>query len=98
VPEAGGPASVNQVGPYTMTGLAWLDDPLAAVPEAANGFEIDVSGALQVRLDLVGMGLDVAATITGTVTTDTPLLLRLDTRTEIVEFELEAGTTSVTLP
>ena len=41
VPEAGGPASLGQAGPYAMTGLAWLANPLAAAPAKVNGFELD---------------------------------------------------------
>ena len=78
VPEAGGPASTDQTGPYTMTGLRWLETPLAALPAARNAFEATVTGARAARLDPAGMGLDAAERITGTVTTDVPLELTLD--------------------
>lgn len=75
IPEAGGPSSPGQAGPYAMTGLRWLDDP-TATPSAANGFDISLTGARSVTLDLAGM--DVVPTgVTGTVTTDGPLALRV---------------------
>lgn len=76
VPEAGGPASPGQVGPYTMTGLAWLTDPLGAA-SSANGFEVTVRGATAVTLDGHRMGLDPMKDITATIKTDMPLVLRL---------------------
>jgi pimeloyl-ACP methyl ester carboxylesterase len=81
VPEAGGPASLSQVGPYAMTGLAWLTNPLSAAPAKVNGFQLALSGASAVRLDLARMGIDAAQPISATVTTDTPLELRLGART-----------------
>lgn len=78
VPEAGGPAMVGQTGPFTLTGIAWLTDPLAAAPAGANAFAATLSGAAAVRLDLTRMAIDTAAPVTGTVTTDSPLELRLD--------------------
>jgi hypothetical protein len=77
VPEAGGPASTDQAGPYTMTGLRWQDTPLATLPAARNGFEAATTGADSATLDLGEMGIDVAKAVTGTVTTDRPLELRL---------------------
>ncbi|MDQ1375229.1 MAG: hypothetical protein QOJ09_2567 [Actinomycetota bacterium] len=93
VPEAGGPASVGQVGPYVMTGQKWVANPLASAPAAANGFEITVSGASAVRLDLVRMGIDPSRPITAKVTTDTPLEVRLGTRTVL----FPSGTSEVTI-
>ena len=80
VPEAGGPASRGQVGPYTMTGLAWLANPVGSA-DRTNGFEITLTGASAVRLDLSAMGIDEAQPVTAKVTTDTPLELRLGDRT-----------------
>lgn len=81
VPEVGGPASLGQVGPYAMTGLAWLTNPLATAPAKVNGFELTLSGASAVRLDLARMGIDPALPITAEVTTDTPVEIRLGTKT-----------------
>jgi hypothetical protein len=58
VPDTDAPTGVNQTGPYTVTGLQWIDDPLAADVEQANGFEVELAGATRVRLDLARMGLD----------------------------------------
>ncbi|MDQ3741468.1 MAG: alpha/beta hydrolase-fold protein [Actinomycetota bacterium] len=77
VPEAGGPASTDQTGPYTMTGLRWQDTPLATLPAARNGFEATVNGARSVTLDAAEMGLDTARPITARITTDAPLVLNL---------------------
>lgn len=97
VPEAGGPAAVGQAGPYMMTGLAWLAEPLAA-PSTANGFEITLAGARAVTLDLVAMGIDVGATVTGTVTTDSTLELHLVTPDRTTTFTIAPGTHEVSLP
>jgi hypothetical protein len=78
VPEAGGPASTDQTGPYTMTGLRWQDTPLAALPTSRNGFEAMTDGATQARLDLAQMGIELGRPITGTVTTDQQLALVLE--------------------
>jgi dienelactone hydrolase len=77
VPEAGGPASLGQFGPYTMNGLAWLKNPAAAAPAAANGFTATLTGAKAVGFDLTRMAISSAAPVTGTVTTEAPLTLSL---------------------
>jgi pimeloyl-ACP methyl ester carboxylesterase len=76
VPEAGGPASLGQAGPYAMTGLAWLANPLATAA-TANDFAVALAGAKAVRLDLARMNLTRARVLTGSVQTDTPLALGL---------------------
>jgi pimeloyl-ACP methyl ester carboxylesterase len=58
VPEAGGPASLGQFGPYTMNGLAWLDNPAATAPAASNGFTATLTGARAVGFDLGRMAID----------------------------------------
>ncbi|MEX2193975.1 MAG: prolyl oligopeptidase family serine peptidase [Thermoleophilaceae bacterium] len=78
LPEAGGPLSPGQIGPYVMTGLRRAPDPLAETPAAGNGFEATLSGATAVRLDLERMGIQAAAPVEGAVTTDRALELRLD--------------------
>ena len=77
VPEAGGPAAPGQTGPYAMTGIAWLGDPLAAQPAPENAFTAELSGAGRVRLHLRRMELDPAAPLSGRVSTDAPLTLEL---------------------
>ena len=69
-PEAGGPAAPGQAGPYTMNGLSWLADPLAAAPVTANGFEVTLSGASEVTLDGYRMGLDPTQPIDATIVSD----------------------------
>ena len=76
VPEVGGPAAPGQVGPYAMTGLLWLVNPLAAAPAPTNGFHVELSGAQAVRFDSARMGLDVAREIAASVTSDSPWELR----------------------
>lgn len=78
VPEAGGPASIGQWGPYVMTGLAWLDDPLATPSPTSNGFEATLTGTRAVTLDLGRMAIDDSKPVTGKVTSPGPLTLRLD--------------------
>jgi hypothetical protein len=77
-PEAGGPTTIGQTGPYTMTGLAWLDDPSRPTPPRVNGFDVTLAGARAVRLDLTRMRVDASRPILGIVRSDRPLELRLD--------------------
>jgi hypothetical protein len=76
VPEAGGPASIGQVGPFAMTGITWSDNPLTPT-RPASSFAVTLAGARAVRLDLPRMGLR-SGRIDGAVTTDHDLVLRLD--------------------
>jgi hypothetical protein len=76
VPEAGGPATADQTGPYAMTGQAWkVGDPF--VPDWRNAFEVTLTGASAVRLDTARMGLQAARSLTGDVTTGAALRLTL---------------------
>jgi pimeloyl-ACP methyl ester carboxylesterase len=77
VPDTDAPTGVNQAGPYTVTGLQWIDDPLATDVEHSNGFEAELTGASRVRLDLPRMGLDTTESVTGEVTSEQPLELQL---------------------
>ncbi|MFP5220303.1 MAG: prolyl oligopeptidase family serine peptidase [Actinomycetes bacterium] len=77
VPEAGGPASEGQLGPWSMTGLRSLTDPAGTTPAAVNGFTATLDGASAVQLDLQRMRIATDRPVTGTVTTDAPLTLRL---------------------
>jgi pimeloyl-ACP methyl ester carboxylesterase len=77
MPDTDAPTGVNQTGPYTVTGLQWIDDPLAADVEQANAFEVELAGATRVRLDLARMGLDTSEVATGEVATEHPLELQL---------------------
>ncbi|HWH29597.1 MAG TPA: prolyl oligopeptidase family serine peptidase [Mycobacteriales bacterium] len=77
VPEAGGPASEGQLGPWTMTGLRSVTDPAATTPAAVNGFRATLTGATAVQLDLQRMRIATDRPITATVTTQAPLTLRL---------------------
>jgi dienelactone hydrolase len=76
VPEAGGPASLGQAGPYAMTGLSWLADPLGD-NTTQNRFQITLAGASAVTLDLAGMGIDESQPFTWSVATDTPVTVHL---------------------
>jgi pimeloyl-ACP methyl ester carboxylesterase len=77
IPEVGGPAAVGQTGPYLMTGLRWLADPTATAPALVNGFQATTHGALAVRLDMARMAIDVRKPVTGTITVERPIELRL---------------------
>ncbi len=108
VPEVGGPAAIGNTGPYLMTGLRWLDDPTATAPATVNGFQATLSGAKAVRLDLGRMAIDSSRTVTGTVTTDRSMQLRLFgtwTTAPVVKRNgvgvartLASGVLSITLP
>ncbi|MDX6234233.1 MAG: hypothetical protein QOH68_3330 [Nocardioidaceae bacterium] len=76
LPEAGGPSSPGQVGPFAMVGQQWLADPLAKAA-LANAFDVHLAGARAVRLDLARMSINSGKPVTATVTSDGPLELRL---------------------
>jgi len=77
VPDAGGPASPGQFLPYVMTGQQWIADPTAKAAASTNGFDVNLTGASAVRLDLARMRVDTTKAVTGKVTTDGALSLRL---------------------
>ena len=77
LPEAGGPVSTDNAGPYTMTGLQWLENPLATLPAKKNAFTATLTGARAATLDLGGMLIDPAKALSGTVSTDGALALTL---------------------
>ncbi len=70
VPDTGGPLALGQTGPYVMTGLAWLANPLALAAPVSNGFNFTLSGASSVTVDGAAMRLNAALPVTGRVTTD----------------------------
>ncbi|HVL81237.1 MAG TPA: prolyl oligopeptidase family serine peptidase, partial [Actinomycetota bacterium] len=78
VPEAGGPASLGQTGPYTMSGIRWESLPRELSQEPENAFVSQTWGASAVRLDTTRMGLDTNSKMTGFIYTDRPLEIRLD--------------------
>ena len=75
LPEAGGPATPDQTGPYAMVGQAWT--PGAATPSLGNAFTAKLTGATAVMLDTGRMRLDPRRPISGTITTEKPLRLEL---------------------
>jgi hypothetical protein len=77
VPEAGGPTSLGQTGPWVMEGQQWVTDPLTAAPAKQNAFTASLSGARAVQFDLARMRIDTAKAVTGSVTTTAPLELGL---------------------
>jgi dienelactone hydrolase len=78
-PEAGGPATPDQTGPYAMTGQAWKFGG-AGLPQAQNAFQVSLSGASTAKLDLARMRLDPSRRLTGDVATASALRLALDGR------------------
>jgi poly(3-hydroxybutyrate) depolymerase len=76
LPDAGGPASAGATGPYIYEGLQWLS--LGAAPPVANAFDVTLTGARAVELNLAGMSIDAGRTVTGEVGTDHALSLSLD--------------------
>jgi S-formylglutathione hydrolase FrmB len=92
VPEAGGPTGTDNAGPYTMTGLAWEQNPLAKLPARQNAFEATLTGARAATLDTARMGLSAKEVIRGKVTTDHPLVLTLTSERIAKEIRLPAGT------
>jgi hypothetical protein len=76
VPEAGGPATPDQTGPYAMTGQAWRAGG-TALPDRRNAFEATLSGAAAAAVDLERMRLDADRPLTGDVKTGSALRLTL---------------------
>ena len=77
-PDSDAPVAPGQTGPFVITGLQWLDNPASTAPATVNGFDVTLSGAEAVRLDLERMAVDTATTVLGTVASDSDLTLRLD--------------------
>lgn len=77
-PDTGAPTAPGQTGPYVITGLQWLKDPTRSPAPATNAFDVTLSGASTVRLDLGRMAIDTTKSVAGAVTTAAPLELRLD--------------------
>jgi poly(3-hydroxybutyrate) depolymerase len=109
VPDTAPPTAPGQTGPYVVTGLQWVDDPVAEVPATTNAFHVMVSGTKSVRLDLGRMEIAASSPIAGTVwTNDGALDLRLDggwattpdvlVDGEPVSASLAAGVLDVTIP
>jgi pimeloyl-ACP methyl ester carboxylesterase len=94
-PEAGGPAGTDQAGPYTMTGLAWLADPINAAPKPANTFTAKLTGARAATLDLDEMGMKPGQPVTGTVTADHAVELTLRRGVSSMTIEVPAGTKTI---
>ena len=95
-PEAGqqnGPAATGNGAPYTMEGQTWREDP-GATPPTANEFDITLSGAKAVTLDLDRMKLSLDKPLTGKVTTDAPLQLTLHSESGKDELQFRSGSTS----
>ena len=76
VPEAGGPATPGQTGPYAMTGQAWKLGG-TDLPEWRNAFSVELTGAGQVRLDTKRMGLAANQRLEGDVKTQAALRMTL---------------------
>lgn len=94
VPEAGGPSEIGTTGPFAMVGLQQLDDPITPAAQTKNEFEITLSGARAVTLDLDRMGIESGAT--GRVESDHPLALTLNGPGGTQTFDLPAGRSQVT--
>ena len=77
VPEAGGPATPGNTGPYVMFGQRWLDDPINGPPATQNAFQATLTGTSAVTLNVARMNLSTAQAIAGSVTADAPLTLTL---------------------
>ena len=75
LPEAGGPAGLDQTGPYAMVGQWWL--PSGRAPAMRNAFEASLTGARAVRLHVGRMRLEPTRPLSGKVTTGTRLRLEL---------------------
>jgi hypothetical protein len=73
LPEAG-VAALGQSSPFVMTGLAWLETGREA---ARNAFAVSFDNISTATLDVARMALDTANSITGTISSDGAVVLRL---------------------
>lgn len=80
VAEVGGPSAPGQSGPFAMTGLGWGPDGRRSPSPPTNGFELTLTGARAVRLDLARMAVVTDRPITASVATDRAFDLRLTGR------------------
>jgi hypothetical protein len=94
VADAGG--KLGNAAPFTMAGQEWKADP-AATPPTSNGFEVTLTGAKAVTLDLDRMKLSLDAPLAAKVTTDGPLRLTLRSGDDERVVDLEAGNHELTL-
>lgn len=76
-PEADAGGKTGMAAPFTMTGQAWKADP-AGQGALSNTFEIELTGAKAVELDLARMKLSASKELRGRVNTEAPLALTLD--------------------
>lgn len=76
-PEADAGGKTGMVAPFTMNGQAWKADPAGQLA-LTNAFDITLTGARAVELDLDRMKLSASKTLTGDVSTEAPLALTLD--------------------
>jgi pimeloyl-ACP methyl ester carboxylesterase len=90
VPEAGGPATTDETNPFVMEGQAWRAK-VGTAPATSNGFEIKLTGASVVRLDLRRMDISAREPILGDVTTEAPLRLELAVGRRLIVRNLPAG-------
>jgi hypothetical protein len=95
-PEADSGPKTGNGAPFTMAGQRWNIDPGAA-PATSNGFDITLSGAKAVTLDLDRMKLSLDKPLTGKVTTSAPLTLTLKSGDDERVVEVPAGTHTLSL-
>ena len=96
-PEVGGPAEPGQAGPFAMTGLAQIDDPINEPGATSNGFDITLRGARAVTLDLNRMGIDAGQAISGRIDTQHPLELTLKSGSGTQTVQVPAGISTLSL-
>lgn len=89
VPEAG-TMTTDETNPFVMEGQAWKAKP-GTEAATTNGFEIKLTGASTVRLDLKRMGISTRKPISGDVTTEAPLRLELLAGKRLIVRNLPAG-------
>jgi hypothetical protein len=94
-PEVGGPSEFGTVGPFAMVGLQEIDDPITAPAATENAFEITLTGASAVTLDLDRMGIDTSEFYSAHVETEHPLKLTLKSANGTETRTMRAGSTDL---
>jgi pimeloyl-ACP methyl ester carboxylesterase len=96
VPDVVPPVSVDQTDPSVEEGQAWVARA-GSEPPKRNGFEITLSGAKSVRLDLRRMRISTRDPITAAVTADQPVTIELVSGKRVLTIHVDEGHHTLTV-
>jgi hypothetical protein len=96
VPDVVPPVSADQTDPSVEEGQAWAERPGSEAP-AKNGFELTLTGADSVRLDLRRMRISTRSPITADVTADRPVTIELVSGKRVRTIQVDKGHHTLTI-